>query len=158
MDYFFMWEGAVLAGWAFGLCMVWPAKIRGSLRTCVGIKSLPYRYETPSRRSLWRAVTRPPLLQFRAWLMEKAALQTSQNLVMSRVFSPYIRKRASHHSCAPSSVPYDTIWLVNSTLSFYLISVQHKKKFKKIVSGKNSMIFSFSFRHNFKNHCFLQNN
>ena len=38
--------------------------------------------------------------------MEKASLQTSLNLGRSRVSRPYCRKRASHHSCVPSSVPF----------------------------------------------------
>ena len=44
---------------------------------------------------------------------------------------------------------YNKIWLVNSTLSFHLISLQ--KKFliiKTVVSGKTSVIFSFFFLHN----------
>ena len=44
---------------------------------------------------------------------------------------------------------YNTILLVNSTLSFYLISLQHDFLIiKKVASGKNSFIFCFFFRHN----------
>ena len=39
---------------------------------------------------------------------------------------------------------YIMIWLVNNTLSFYVISLQHEFLIIKIVvSGKNSVIFLF---------------
>ena len=44
---------------------------------------------------------------------------------------------------------YNPIWLVNSSLSFYLISLQRDFLIlKKVVSGKNSFIFRFFLRHN----------
>ena len=70
---------------AFGLCTAQPAKMRGSLRTCEEIRSLPSRSATLFQRSLWRAATRPPLLQLRAWQIVNLVLQPSQYLGRSGV-------------------------------------------------------------------------
>ena len=65
-----------------------PAKMRGSLRTWVGVEDSRDRSATPSWSSLWRAVARPPLMQSRAWKMEKATLQLYQSLGRSRGSRP----------------------------------------------------------------------
>ena len=49
-------------GLAFGLFAAQPEKMRGSSNTCEGVKSLPARSVIPSQSSLWRSVTRPPIL------------------------------------------------------------------------------------------------
>ena len=94
------------AGLAFSLFTAWPAKMRRSLRTCEGVKAFPVRSVTPSRSSLWRAVTMSPLLQSRVWQIFNLALQTSQYVWRSGRSRPYLRKRVSRHSWAPSSVPF----------------------------------------------------
>ena len=99
-------EGVVPAGLAFVLCMARPANMRGSSRTCVGVKYFPERDATLSRGSLWRAVNRSPFLQLMAWKMDNAALQTSQNLVGTGALGHICRNRASRYSCAPSSVSF----------------------------------------------------
>ena len=73
---------------------------------CMGVKAFPYRSATPSQSSLWRALTRPPFLQSRAWEINNAEFQPSQNLGSYGGSRTYFRKRAYHHSCAPSSVPF----------------------------------------------------
>ena len=90
----------------FGLFTEQPEKMRGYSRTWEGVKALPDRSATPSRSSLWRAVTRPPLLQLRAWQIVNLALQLSQYFGRSGGYRPYLRKRVSRHSCAPISVPF----------------------------------------------------
>ena len=67
-----------LAVFAFGLFTAQPANMRGSSRMLDGVKYFPARSATPSRSSLWRAVTRPPRLQSKAWQMEKVLLQSPQ--------------------------------------------------------------------------------
>ena len=46
----------------------------------------------------------PSFLHLRAWKIEKAEVQTSQNLGRSGGSMTYRRNRASQHSCAPSSI------------------------------------------------------
>ena len=93
------------AGLGFVLLMAQSEYIKGLLRTWAGVKALPARSATPSRSSLWRAVTRPPFLQSRAWLMVNLASHPSQCDGRSGGSSPYRRKRASRHSWSPRSVP-----------------------------------------------------
>ena len=68
----------VLARFAFGFFTAQPANMRGSLRMWEGVNALLDKFTPPSRISLWRAVTRPPLLQSRAWQMENLVLHPSQ--------------------------------------------------------------------------------
>ena len=93
-----------LVGFAFVLFTAQREKMRVLLRTWVGMKDFLASSATPSRSSLWRAVTRPPQFQSRIWHMEKLALYLSQYWGRSRGSRPYRRKRASRHSCASSSV------------------------------------------------------
>ena len=93
------------AGWSFGCWKAQPANMRGLSRMCVVIQALPARSATPSWRSLWCAVTRPPLFKSRAWHIEKVELQPSHNMGRSVGYRTYHRKRAPCHSCAPSYIP-----------------------------------------------------
>ena len=106
------------ASFEFGLFTAQPAKMRGSLRTRVGVKDFTESSTTPSQSSLQRTVTRPPRLKSRAWHMEKLALQLSQYLGRSGGSRKYLRKRASRHSYAPSSVLKFKVWKSFMTMSF----------------------------------------
>ena len=82
-----------LGGFVIVLFMAKSTKMRGLLRMQVGVRALPSGSMTLSRSSLWFAVTRPTLLQSRAWKMEKIALQLSYILGRSGGSRPYSRKR-----------------------------------------------------------------
>ena len=90
----------------FSLFMERLARMRELLLMCKGVEAFPARSATPSRSLLSSAETRPPLLQSRAWQIMNLKFQPSLYVRRSEGAIPYHRKRASPHSCAPSSVPF----------------------------------------------------
>ena len=127
-------------GCAFVFCTAQPVNMRRLLHTCVGVKSLPTRYVTLPQSTLWCAVTRPPLLQSRAWHMEKVVLQPSHNLDKSGGSRPYHRKRASRHSCAASSV---SLTVDDCTVSHDPVFIS-RHKWRETWNGAPSRFFASS--------------
>ena len=70
------------------------------------MKDFPARSLTLSQNSSWHDMTRSPFLQSRACNIEKLVLHPSHSLGSSGGSMPYLRNRASHHSCSPSSMPF----------------------------------------------------
>ena len=108
VTYRFWVDGVVLdlAGFAFVLFMAQPPNMRGSLRTWVGVKALPYRSTIRYRDhcdASWQGY--PSCSQgheiWRNWCC-------SRHSIWGGLWGPrpYRNKRASLHSCAPSSVPF----------------------------------------------------
>ena len=152
MAYAFFFDGVcmVLVGWHFGLCKIEPAKMSGSLHTCIVLKNFLDMSVTPSWNSLWRDMTRSPFLQSRARKMEKLELQPSQNLGRSGGSRPYRRKRTSHHYCAHSSVlfTFDSRTIIHPPI-FITLHKRHvtwKRAPNRVSASATSERLSFRFR------------